>query len=196
MNRKVLGIFLVTAALFMGSSMTVFAEETPAEEAPTAGAVPAQTYQQMMTPEILAGFDRAPYVESEEEAIAIMRNAVLLRTDFGGELLDADGNGIDDRDPVNNCGYIDINCNALDDRFEIAFLGAAQAELEPEEAQMFQVLLNTISHRCPHGIVASRFEYDATLGCYFSYPDYLVVCPKCSAELEKAVESMLGIFMR
>lgn len=195
MNRKVLGIFLVTAALLMGSSMTVFAEETSAEAAPTAGAVPAQTYQQMMTPEILASFERAPYAESEE-TFAIMRNAVLLRTDFGGELLDEDGNGIDDRDPVNNCGYIDINCNALDDRFEIALLGGAQAELGPEEAQMFQVLLNTISHRCPHGIVASRFEYDATLGCYFSYPDYLMVCPKCSEELERAVESMLGIFMR
>lgn len=196
MNRKVLGIFLVTAALLMGSSMTVFAEETPAEAAPTAGVVPAQTYQQMMTPEILAGFDRAPYVESEEEAIAIMRNAVLLRTDFGGELVDEDGNGIDDRDPVNNCGYIDINCNALDDRFEIAFLGAVQAEAGPEQAQMFQALLNMISHRCPHGIVASNFEYDATIGCIFSYPDYFRVCPKCSEELGEAVDSMLGLFMR
>lgn len=196
MKKKGLGIFLMTAALLVGSSMTAFAEETPAEAAPTAEAVPAQTYQQIMTPEILAGFERAPYVESDEEAFAIMRNAVLLRTDFGGELLDADGNGIDDRDPVNNCGYIDINCNALDDRFEIAFLGVAQTELEPEDAELFRSLLNMISHRCPHGITASRFAYDKTLNCYFSYPDYFSVCPDCQKALKNAAEDMLSLFMR
>ncbi|MBO5093145.1 MAG: hypothetical protein J6C33_02165 [Lachnospiraceae bacterium] len=196
MNRKVLSAFFTAAALLIGSGMTAFAEETPAEAAPEA--MPVQTYQQMMTPEILASFDRAPYVESDEEAYAIMRNAVLLRTDFGGELLDADGNGIDDRDLVNGCGYIDINCNALDDRFEIALLGGMQAdqELTQADVELLQSLLNMISHRCPHGITASRFAYDETLGCYFSYPDYLSVCPKCSEELEETIEGMLSLFMR
>jgi len=39
----------------------------------------------------------------------------ILRTDYSDGLLDKDGNGIDDRDPYNTCGYTDLNHNCLAD---------------------------------------------------------------------------------
>jgi len=39
----------------------------------------------------------------------------LLRTDYSDGLQDADGNGLDDRDPLNNCGYSDLNRNRIID---------------------------------------------------------------------------------
>ena len=39
----------------------------------------------------------------------------IMRVDFSDGLLDQDGNGIDDRDPSNNCGYTDLNHNAMAD---------------------------------------------------------------------------------
>lgn len=39
----------------------------------------------------------------------------ILRTDYSDGLLDQDNNGIDDRDPYNNCGYMDLNHNAVAD---------------------------------------------------------------------------------
>ena len=39
----------------------------------------------------------------------------ILRTDFSDGLWDEDGNGIDDRDPYNDCGYTDLNHNAIVD---------------------------------------------------------------------------------
>jgi hypothetical protein len=40
---------------------------------------------------------------------------LLLRTDYSDGLLDEDGNGIDDRDPLNSCGYTDLNFNFIID---------------------------------------------------------------------------------
>ncbi len=39
----------------------------------------------------------------------------ILRTDYSDCLLDEDGNGIDDRDPYNTCGYTDLNHNCMAD---------------------------------------------------------------------------------
>jgi hypothetical protein len=39
----------------------------------------------------------------------------LQRTDYSDGLLDEDGNGIDDRDPLNSCGYTDLNYNGVID---------------------------------------------------------------------------------
>lgn len=39
----------------------------------------------------------------------------ILRTDYSDCLLDEDGNGIDDRDPYNSCGYTDLNHNCIAD---------------------------------------------------------------------------------
>ena len=40
---------------------------------------------------------------------------IILRTDYSDGLLDEDGNGIDDRDPCNSCGYTDKNYNCIAD---------------------------------------------------------------------------------
>lgn len=40
---------------------------------------------------------------------------VIQRTDFSDGLLDQDHNGIDDRDPMNGCGYTDLNYNGIAD---------------------------------------------------------------------------------
>lgn len=40
---------------------------------------------------------------------------IIVRTDFSDGLRDADHNGIDDRDPMNGCGYTDLNYNGVAD---------------------------------------------------------------------------------
>lgn len=41
---------------------------------------------------------------------------LVTRTDFPDGLIDLDGNGIDDRDPINTLDVIDLNTNGIDDR--------------------------------------------------------------------------------
>jgi len=41
----------------------------------------------------------------------------LKRTDFPDGLIDLDGNGLDDRDPINSLGFVDLNVNGVDDRY-------------------------------------------------------------------------------
>ena len=41
----------------------------------------------------------------------------LKRTDFPDGLIDLDGNGLDDRDPINSLGFVDLNMNGVDDRY-------------------------------------------------------------------------------
>lgn len=172
--------------LVLGSSLTVCAEETPA--VPEA---PVQNYQQMMTPEILASFQALSFDMDDEEAMAVMRNSLVLRTDVWGELLDADGDGIDDRDPINGCGYVDLNYNGFDDRFEIALINMAAPE-DPEGAYVAQVILNMMTHRCEHGIMASAFEYDEDMG-YWSRPDYFLKCPVCAERFENLTDDIIEI---
>ena len=64
----------------------------------------------------------------------------ILRTDFSDQLLDKDGNGIDDRDPLNNCGYTDLNHNCMAD-------GAPSKEMYCSEEE------HTPFWLCDHGIV-------------------------------------------
>lgn len=68
----------------------------------------------------------------------------ILRTDFSDCLLDEDGNGIDDRDPYNDCGYTDLNHNCMAD-------GAPQLEMYcPEEE-------HTPFWTCEHGIINGAY---------------------------------------
>ena len=64
----------------------------------------------------------------------------ILRTDYSDCLLDKDGNGIDDRDPYNNCGYTDLNHNCMAD-------GAPSLEMFVPENE------HTPFWTCRHGIV-------------------------------------------
>ncbi len=185
MKKKVLSLLLAAGCL-LGSSMIVCAEETP----PAEGAAPAQNYQQMMTPEILASFQGVTL----ESDISILGNALVRRTDVWGTLQDADGDGIDDRDPINGCGYLDLNCNGFDDRFEMELLNSAMQE-DPNEGYALQITLNVLfGHRCKHGIIASSFIMDEDMGVV-SLPDYYDLCPECTKEMEdtlKAIDSMIG----
>ncbi len=183
MKRKVLGLLFACGLLF-ASSVTVCAEEAPSVPAPA----PAQNYQQMMTPEILASFQGITL----ESDIGILGNALVRRTDVWGTLQDADGDGIDDRDPINGCGYIDLNCNGFDDRFEMELLNATMQE-SPEEGYALMVTLNVLfSHRCNHGIVASAFEFDEDVGIV-SMPDYYDKCPECTEALEDTIEAVTDV---
>lgn len=183
MKKKILGILLLAVCL-LGSSMVACAEEIPAEQ------TPQQNYQQMMTPEILASFQGVTL----ESDISILGNALVRRTDVWGTLQDADGNGIDDRDPINGCGYIDLNCNGFDDRFEIELLNSTM-QAYPEEGYALQLTLNVLfGHRCKHGMIASTFEVDSDLGI-ISLPDYYDLCPECTLEVEntiKAIDEFIG----
>lgn len=198
---------LFAGMLLLGSSMTVFAEEPvqeiqvsveqAAEEQQTEQApeAVAQDYQQIMTPEILQSFmklDENILVTEEEEAWEILRNAIVRRTDAWGELEDADGDGIDDRDPINGCGYLDVNCNGYDDRFELIAINAAAQE-DPVEGELLQQMFNLLSHRCKHGITVSDFMYDEEMG-YISMPNYFDQCPECEEELYEALGAVIDMF--
>lgn len=85
--------------------------------------------------QIMKSFTETPYNSAHVED-----KYVIPRTDFCDGLLDADNNGIDDRDPYNSCGYTDLNHNCYAD-------GAPVKEyMCPEsEALMYRM--------CEHGVV-------------------------------------------
>lgn len=96
--------------------------------------------------------------------------AYIFRTDDGSGLVDADGNGIDDRDPVNSCGYIDLNFNGRDDRIENYQYAQrvmeiqADTKLKPdvraalmEQAKMY---LQWPSLMCEHGVLSSKIYFE------------------------------------
>ena len=64
----------------------------------------------------------------------------ILRTDYSDGLLDSDGNGIDDRDPWNACGYTDLNYNGVID-------GAPSLPYFIPESEMIKY------HLCEHGVI-------------------------------------------
>ncbi len=175
MKKRVLAM-ACSFMLLMGSSMTVCAEETPTAQ------MPLQNYQQMMTPEILASFQGVTL----DSDLDILADAVVRRTDVWGSLQDADGDGIDDRDPINGCGYLDLNCNGFDDRFEMEIVNVTMQE-DPQEGLGLQMMLNALSHRCSHGITASCFVADDDIG-YMSFPDYFDQCPECTENFSNMID--------
>lgn len=134
----------MAAALLLGSGLTVCAEEAAPESAPQQ----VQNYQSMMTPEILASYEVG--LDNMDEHTFV--NAFVRRTDVWGTLQDADGDGIDDRDPINGCGYLDLNCNGFDDRFEMAVIGEV-AQKDAGAGSAMQTGLNLLSHSCRHGVI-------------------------------------------
>lgn len=187
MKKKLIGMVFGLAFL-MGISMAVCAEEAQPQ---------VQTYQQMMTPEILASFDAISLDIKKEELTMVMRNALVLRTDVWDELQDADGDGIDDRNPINGCGYLDLNYNGFDDRFEMAVIRTAALE-DPKEAKEVQIKFNKFIHRCKHGVIASVFRLNERLG-YWSGPDYFDKCEECKKEFtgpRDAMENMALFYLQ
>lgn len=193
MKKKILGMALA-AAFLMGSSMVVCAEEAAPEQ------TPVQNYQPVMTQEILESFQGLTadsLMESSDEEMEamvmnVLRNAIVRRTDVWGELQDADGDGIDDRDPINGCGYIDLNYNGFDDRFEMSVVNA-MAQEDPAAGLAMQLVFNVYTHRCNHGIIASNFEYDSDLGSYWSVPDYFDKCPECADAMDEMINYLLEV---
>lgn len=85
--------------------------------------------------QIIKSFTEMPYNSGHVEDIY-----VIPRTDYCDGLLDLDGNGIDDRDRYNSCGYTDLNYNCFAD-------GAPVKEdmVSEPEATMYRL--------CQHGVV-------------------------------------------
>ena len=86
----------------------------------------------------------------------------LERTDFPDGLIDLDGNGIDDRDPINSLGYIDLNLNGIDDRAIISFGNVLKKpDLEKyalcTEDRYHPYELN--NYICEHGVVCKTDNY-------------------------------------
>ena len=74
----------------------------------------------------------------------------ILRTDYSDGLLDKDGNGIDDRDPYNSCGYTDLNFNCIAD-------GAVALDEYQADWLPLQVESNRYKYsKCPHGVVNGK----------------------------------------
>ena len=93
-------------------------------------------------------------------------NQDIFRTDDGSGLIDADGNGIDDRDVINGLGFIDLDYNSIDDRIEHYILTQQIMEIknnnymsESEKQEQIQIeteRLTTSSLLCEHGILSSQ----------------------------------------
>lgn len=181
MRKKVWGLAMA-AALLLGSSLTVCAEEAAPESAPQQ----VQNYQPIMTPEILASYEVG--LDNMDESTFV--NAFVRRTDVWGTLQDTDGDGIDDRDPINGCGYLDLNCNGFDDRFEMAVVGEL-AQGDAQAGYAMQAVLNLFSHRCKHGVIYSEFTYDEELNTYWAMPAYFFECPECEDSLDDIVDDMI-----
>ena len=71
---------------------------------------------------------------------------LIPRTDYSSGLIDEDGNGIDDRDPYNNCSYTDRNYNGIADE--------APGTGGWEESMMSPGRL------CEHGVVKAGWFYE------------------------------------
>lgn len=180
MSKSVWGLAMA-AALLLGSGLTVCAEEAAPESAPQQ----VQNYQSMMTPEILASYEVG--LDNMDEHTFV--NAFVRRTDVWGTLQDADGDGIDDRDPINGCGYLDLNCNGFDDRFEMAVIGEV-AQKDAGAGSAMQTGLNLLSHSCRHGVIYSEFMLDEELNTYWSMPAYFFECPECEDSLDEILDDM------
>ena len=100
----------------------------------------------------------------------------LTRTDFPDGLIDLDGNGIDDRDPINSMNVIDLNTNGIDDRTYFYYDGGF-FDYEDDIGKSH-------SHKyiCEHGVV----NYGLLSDYYIN--DQTFVCPTCTANVaaEKA----------
>lgn len=92
----------------------------------------------------------------------------LTRTDFPDGLIDLDGNGIDDRDPINSMGFVDLNVNGIDDRTTI---DSNITDLERNSIKREGVDTSSYSelYFCKHGVVCSFFQDSK-------------ICPTCAAE--------------
>lgn len=102
---------------------------------------------------------------------------VLERTDFADGLIDFDGNGIDDRDPVNSLGFIDLNLNGIDDRDTSVggmYTGKTDLEIYPDVCSHFG--FDYGNYLCEHGVVC-KSEISSN-----------ILCVKCRAikEAERA----------
>ena len=71
----------------------------------------------------------------------------ILRTDYSDGLLDEDKNGIDDRDPCNNLGYMDLNYNGVID-------GSPSLPDFVPEAEIIKYRL------CEHGVIQGTYVCD------------------------------------
>lgn len=109
----------------------------------------------------------------EEEKFNINKSLFELhRTDFPDGLIDFDGNGIDDRDPINSMNVVDLNTNGTDDRS----WGIANGKLyKDSERQNGESALRL----CKHGLVSVSSD------CYEDY----IVCYTCIAEWKAEAEA-------
>ncbi len=180
MKKKVLAT-IAGLIMLLGSSMCVCAEETVPEQ--IAQTPQTQQYQPVMTPEILASFE----LDVDDMDESVLANALVRRTDVWGQLQDSDGDGIDDRDPINGCGYLDLNCNGFDDRFEMSVINNLGKE-DATDAYTMQTMFGLLSHSCKHGIIYSDFLYDDSVCTYWSVPDYFDKCEECSQAFVDGVD--------
>lgn len=71
---------------------------------------------------------------------------LIPRTDYSSGLIDEDGNGIDDRDPYNNCGYTDLNYNGIAD--------------EASQTGTWEESMMSPGRLCEHGVVKAGWFFE------------------------------------
>ena len=84
---------------------------------------------------------------------------ILERTDFPDGLIDLDGNGIDDRDPINSLNVIDLNTNGIDDRTWKGYKDDLAQDFTHKNGETGNC------HLCKHGIVTYAIEQPGHPSC-------------------------------
>lgn len=109
-------------------------------------------------------------------------NFNLNRTDFADGLQDNDGNGIDDRDPINSLGCYDLNYDGIDDRsiFKSPFLEDNAAYMVNGDVKKSEkiVIQGRLNYMCPHGIINKCGNNNPGEEAYKTN----VICSICYAE--------------
>ncbi len=131
-------------------------------------------------------------IAAEDYGVSLDDIDFVTRTDFADGLIDNDGNGIDDRDPINGMGFIDLNHNGIDDR-QVLMKVPSYTDGSHDTFLIGDYIGEC--YVCPHNVVCSSANpykrytgYMAFLSSFYADMDtvYLdVVCPIFNSEAYK-----------
>lgn len=142
MKRTVITMILVTV-LTIGTGMTTYAADNSVLGAQV---ISYEHYAAVGDDIYVIKYSNGMWVEKINMPLrheCFDKKYWILRTDYSNGLIDADHNGIDDRDPYNNCGFTDLNYNGIAD-------GAPTitSDWAPETEPTFAYAI------CEHGVIA------------------------------------------
>ncbi len=125
-------------------------------------------------------------VAAEDYGVSLDDIDFVTRTDFADGLIDNDGNGIDDRDPINGMGFIDLNHNGIDDRQALTMVPSYT-----DGSHDTPLIGDYIGecYMCPHKILCS------TANPYTSHVMYMAFLPSFYADMAKEYSTGYTVYL-